>query len=256
MQKSGGSSAFAYIIGAFRSERGWRDKYFQRIWAADFVPNHANAIKRGDIRFLYGHFDPSPVFETFPGKFFTIVRDPVERVISLYNFCATMDNETLGGITGVRDHAFPEVTRSTWSLSTDMISMIDTVRAGLSFADFIRLPPQLFLGLESWPDYLAYLPKAGDPADYAGRFDVLGLADDMDWTLKELAALMGWHPPTSVPYVNRTPRYVVTRDTLTAQDIAVIECRTVFETALYRIAKGRAALKSAPPRRPSAPRSR
>jgi hypothetical protein len=239
MQKSGGSSAFSYIIKSFRAERGWRERHFQRIWAADFVQANANAIRTGKVRLLYGHFDPTPVFDVFPGRFFTIVRDPIDRVISLYNFCATMDDKTLAGITGVRDHAFPEVTRSTWSLSTDMIAMINAVRAGLSFSEFIRLPEQLFLGLESWPDYLAYLPKSGDPKDYAERFDVLGIADDMDRTLSALASLMGWTLPGSIPYVNKTPRNVITRANLTKQDITVIQGRTGFEAELYRIAKSR-----------------
>ncbi len=240
MQKSGGSSAHDFIIRSFRADPSWNDGQYLRIWSKGFVPSHFDEIRRGERRFVYGHFDPSRLFEAFDGVFFTIARDPVERVISLYNFCATMDDETLSGITGVRDDpAFTFGTPETYSLATDMISMIDVVRDGLSFENFIRLPERLFLGLESWSDYLAYLPKRGNPTEYASRFALIGLSDDMAWTLSELALLMGWPAPSSTPHVNRTPRNNVTRADLTVEDVAIIEGRTQFETTVWNIARAR-----------------
>ncbi len=149
MQKSGGSSAFQFIYEHASRDHGWKGEHYLRIWCSEFVPKHIDGIRAGQFRFVYGHFDPTPLFDHFSGVYFTLVRDPVERVISLYNFCATMDDETLGGITGVQSPDFAHLTPAIYSLSDDMQSMIAAVRGGLSFADFIRLPPELFGGLEA-----------------------------------------------------------------------------------------------------------
>lgn len=239
IQKSGGTSAFDFIIKSFRANETWNDSMYQRIWARDFVPMHLDAIRARKYRLVYGHFDPTPLFGRFKGSYFTVLRDPIDRVLSLYNFCATMDDETLGGITGVQSPDFTEGTPSTYALAGDMIAMIDMVRAGLSFADFIRLPEHLFPGLESWSDYLAYLPKDGTPEDYAARFAVIGIADDMTWSLTALAKHMRWPPPVEVPYINKTPRAIVSRAEITADDIAIINSRTRFEAELYKIAERR-----------------
>jgi hypothetical protein len=238
IQKSAGSSAHAFILEALRADPTFSGDHYQRIWAADFVPMHMDAIRAGTYRFIYGHFDPSPIFDAFDGVFFTIVRNPIDRVVSLFNFCATMDDSMLSGISAVCSPDFTEGTPSTFAMATDMLELVHAVRGGLCFSDFIRLPDQEFPGLESWSDYLAYLPKQGDPRAYAAHFATIGLTDDMAWTLATLGQQMGWQSsPSTIPHVNKSPGAPASLAKLTAEDIETIERRTGFEMELYRIAQ-------------------
>lgn len=202
------------------------------------MPGHLEpmlpALSPDEYRYVHGHFRLDRIAPLWTGEFFTLVREPVARIISLYNFLCSTGKPQINRMR-LREH--PCRSPALDAYAADSERMICLARR-LPFDDFIRLDRSAFPGVLSWPTMLSFLPARGDAAAYADRFLFVGLTERMAETGQRLCHALGL-TPGEVPRSNVTTGKFISRADLSPADLACIRERCRFEFDLYDEARRR-----------------
>lgn len=155
---------------------------------------------------------------------FALVRDPANRLCSLYNFVARMMERwsaqhamPIEEIRARREELAPRHPTLRWPASQAFI-------ATTSFADFLR-HPQLHNDLA----FRSQLSRLGGVAGVAVNAIPIEQAEDFLPALRARLEL-----DFDLPHVNRTERVLVSAATLTAEDRALIRERFAEDYAAFR----------------------
>lgn len=230
--KTGGASVHEYLLSKFD-----RSTYMPA-HLEPMIDLYRDRLKREEYRYVHGHFRLDTIAQCYTGKFFTIARNPIERVVSLYNFMGSMNDQLLGGLRRMCEPSFEMSTPGVIAFSQAMLEMHETLATGIDFNQFVRLPTDRFPGLQSWHNYFSFLPDS-DVQSYADQFTLIGLTSELLPSMRALSRIMGWTEPTAIPFVNETPIKKIKVTDITRTDIEIIRSRTQFEHALYDEARRR-----------------
>jgi FkbM family methyltransferase len=175
---------------------------------------------RRQLRFIRGHF-PFGIHELLavPCLYVTVLRDPVERVLSLYGY-----------IRSDPTHPFYDT----------------TPRRDVSLEEFLDLRPgptrdvqtSLLAGVPPWDDSVprdaTTLARAKENLE--GAFEMVGLTERFDETLELMRRVLGWRID-SVGSANVVPGRA-RRDDLDPSVVSLIEERNQLDLELYEFAAG------------------
>jgi hypothetical protein len=141
-------------------------------------------------RFVHGHFLPVFLEHHFGAvTTVTFLRDPVERVWSLYRFLRAHDP----------DAALDPLVRERISLARRFALDDFLDAASAKVLDVFENEQTKRLGARSGSDDWASM--AGPTLE---MFDYVGLAENLGESIASLCALVGWQPPSVVPRLNFT----------------------------------------------------
>ena len=183
-----------------------------RVWAA--MPSE----RRAQVRCIRGHLPYAPdLFAPRGTKFFTILRDPVERVISEYYFNLHNAGEKLHRILTGERMTLDRFVRS--SLSAEVHNAQTHLLAGTKSGACAE--ELLYLAMNSISDHMA----------------VVGISNRLDETLLLCRAVLGWrYPIYRAVNVNRRRPSI---KAIAPGTIAEIERANSLDRQLYRFACGR-----------------
>jgi Sulfotransferase family len=183
--KAGGTALWGVLSNRFAADR-CLDTYYGRSPSDDEL-NSAG--------FVTGHLSMSVLdrFEEVPVSV-TVLRDPIERALSVYSFFRELDEGPLG-----------------WPGLERYDAMLDLAKRH-PLEEFVEMAPELaehYLG--NW-QARALGAKRLDRADERledaleglRRCDFVGLAERQDESVDRLAGRLGWAPLTPLPLVNVT----------------------------------------------------
>ena len=172
------------------------------------VPEHVvNLLSRSDLRAVIGHFwFGLHEYVARPSRYITVLRDPMERVVSLYYYAKLQDTMTLEDF--ARNPPFREVDNDQTRRIAGMNPPVgECTRATLDLAR----------------------------KNLQRHFDVVGTTERMDETLAQLNAKLGWNREV-VSY----PRNVNTdrpkSSLLTPEAVDAIRARNELDYELWRYA--------------------
>jgi hypothetical protein len=176
------------------------------------------ALGRDDLRAVFGHF-PFGLHGrlTRPSTYLTMLRDPVSRVVSLYNFQRLLE-ERMGEHEGVR-------------LPTEM-----------SIEDFVREPPykeidngqmRRISGLDAGVGHCSDVMLQAAKENLRKYFSVVGITERFDETLVLLARTFGWSQ--ELLYYPRNVTVAGTHSSrLPGATIDLIRERNAYDIELYQ----------------------
>jgi len=177
----------------------------------------ASVRSRRDLRLVHGHFDLSMMKHLPAGtRYFTLLRDPVERAISHYYHYRRRPTERLHGLA-------VQATLAEWAGSCGLVEMDNGQTRRLAGEMNVPCGRVTRNTLERAKSNLA-------------RFAAVGLTERFDETLALLARVFGWGAHSYVAQnvaANRPHRSDLYRQTLQA-----IERCNRFDLELYRYAAG------------------
>lgn len=193
-------------------------------------------------RFFWGHFGYR-LTEFVPNEmiFITFLREPVEQVVSFYQFIrrnpqhylharASSDWPTLdqfvhdpAAIPHIRN---PQLFHFLWDAR-----LIEGVPTGIGAED-IRYMETVEAQMRAIPEH-EQLERAGARLD---RFAFVGLTERMEESLRLLAFTFGWKEFDSVPHLNTAPRRLSAEE-LSGETLAAIRELTRLDAELYTHAK-------------------
>jgi hypothetical protein len=178
----------------------------------------ASVRSRRDLRLVHGHFDLSMMKHLpYDTRYFTLLRDPVERAISHYYHFRRRPAERLHPLA-------VQSTLAEWVGSCGLVEMDN--------GQTRRLAGEMNLPCGRVTRHMLERAKSN-----LAEFAVVGLTERFDESLTLLARAFGWCPH---PYVaqnvgaNRPPRSELSRETVEA-----IERCNRFDLELYRCAADR-----------------
>lgn len=193
---------------------------------------HALSIEELDRFNLFSAHTDFAGVQRIPGRKFTLttLRDPKERVLSLYRFWRSHDKGT----------AFRN--RLWGPLAAHCLSFPDFLRyEGPGIQSNIRnAMVRNFLGRAWADDRGALVIDDASAVDLALRnletFDLIGMSDDFASMLNELSAILGVKPPRDIPIDNRSPPDEADRESHTSEVSELVDeltrlDRTFFEGA-------------------------
>ena len=220
--KTGGTSLTSLIESHYSVDQIMPRNYFGNDWiATKAVEDAASDIER--FALLRGHYNAEVCKFAGPGRFrFTMLRDPVQRVMSLWQDWRTKSDENLATaipqakelILFCREHTLEEL------LDSDLWMMQRHFHNGMTGQ---------FTG---WPERF-------DESDLdnalrtLAKFDLIGTTERMDDSMRALCAAMGWNAPANAPRLN-TRREDKRVDP--ALEAKIRECNR-FDLRLYEIAR-------------------
>jgi len=211
--KAGGTALWGVLSNRFAADQ-CLDTYYGRratdeeLNAAGFVTGHLSMS-------VLDRFEPDPVSVT-------VLRDPIERALSVYSFFRELDEPPLG-----------------WPGLERYDAMLDLAKRH-PLEEFIELAPELaehYLG--NW-QARALGAKRLDRADERledaveglRRCDFVGLAERQDESVDRLTGLLGWAPLTPLPRVNVT-RTRVREEEISAAALEALRELTAVDRELY-----------------------
>jgi hypothetical protein len=187
--KAGGTALWGVLANRFAAE-DCLDTYYGR----RPTDGELNAA-----RFVTGHLSMSVLdrFERSPFSV-TVLREPIERALSVYSFFRELDEPPLG-----------------WPGLEKYDAMLHLAKEH-SLEDFIEMAPELaehYLG--NWQARVLGAKRLNrtderleDALEGLHRCDFVGLADRQDESVEWLGRRLGWAPLTPLPLVNVTRRRV------------------------------------------------
>lgn len=208
-------------------EQQYRPKEIYSTYPTTFKPDAGieafqalPAARRAEIRLLKGHM-PFGLHQYIPGPstYFTLLREPVERVISFYYFVRHNPTHYLYDHVIARGRTLQEYIESQIALSTDNFQL--RLLSGVSYhRPYGQCDEELF---------------AQARRNLQEHFTVVGLAERFDETLILLKRTFGWR---NIYYIrhnvtrNRPEKEKIPADTLT-----LIRQANTWDTALYHQAQ-------------------
>lgn len=177
---------------------------------------------------LHGHvgFD---VAQRFDCESCVILRDPVDRVLSLFNFWQTRaqksnydENAAVGLVQGMEFGEF---------LQSDYPRLQSDLRNGQTFqiAGSHKFPTRRSLEAQSSEGVLEQAKRNLD------RFAIVGTTDRLDLFEKRVNAHFGLN--VRIAHRNRTKKRMVTRDSLSSKELDMIQAMNALDIELFLYAR-------------------
>jgi hypothetical protein len=211
--KAGGTALWGVLSNRFAADR-CLDTYYDRrpsdeeLNAACFVTGHLSMS-------VLDRFEQEPVSVT-------VLREPIDRALSVYSFFRELDEGPLG-----------------WPGLERYDAMLELAKRH-PLEEFLEMAPELaehYLG--NWQARaLGAKPLDGteenleDAVEGLGRCDFVGLAERQDESVDRLTGLLGWAPLTPLPRVNVT-RTRVREEEISAEALEALRELTAVDRELY-----------------------
>jgi hypothetical protein len=202
-----------------------------RHYGNDNIITHGDYVGRPPeslmhIPFVSGHFGYDYAKKLVKWrKSFTFLRDPVERILSLYYFYRTQDPETFPMyriahesdlaeflIRGLED---PLVKSRIWNNQTWQIAHGYAHQDNRGIEDFSQRE-LLDLALQ-----------------HIGNFSFIGLAENFESDAAFVAKILGWQTPENNTWVNANQGRRTTKD-LSIEEVSLLDELTILDRKLYR----------------------
>jgi hypothetical protein len=188
----------------------------------DLFEDFKNRLKTQTAALIRGHFEFGwHHFLTRPFTYFTIMREPIERVISEYHYILSKPGHPMHEQVGKHGAGLPKFVKDlhTPNLQTKKISGISfAANSGITGGENIDGHNMLEIAKEN----------------LAGHFAVVGLTERFDETLILLKREFGWAWPYYIRD-NITPKKTARRD-IPASTIKIIEENNLLDIELYEYA--------------------
>lgn len=227
--KTGGISLALFFRGLFEAESICPPPRRGGVW--NYTPEEVR-----QYRMFAGHFDVDFIESVDPqGITLTILRDPVSRTISLYDFWRSISPEWADEFLGDAPINAPRFARS-HSFSAFLRTDNTLVQHAISNAATRQLLGKRY-------DVLASKPVKAAQAAFTRlhKFDWFGTTENLTVGLSQLAQRLGVSPPDK-PHVNRTyspeagePRGEVIRTIPSTTDLQYCAALNQIDLRLYRL---------------------
>jgi hypothetical protein len=242
--------AFALHIpktGGRTLERHLRDWYGEALY---LVETNEEVVVQGldawlDKQVVSGHqFFPFADALNGPEFILTILREPVDRVISAYRYIQRKSDHVLR-------HEFTQRIRSIQDFVTDDIFSFhsadmqtrmlgcDADLAGI-LGKYRKGEIGISVARASYKEALNDLPGADTLERAKGRLlraDVsFGLAEDMSSSISHIARRLGMPVPTHVHRENAAPQVVAPRELFSPEELIIVRARNSLDEELYQFA--------------------
>lgn len=226
--KTGGTSTHSFLVNQFQESEVFPDRF-------NTLRNHSKE-HLSKYKYFSGHYDMDGI-ERIPGnKFiFTFLRDPVERVLSLYYFWRSITHThiekfNLGG---------PRVAKR-----LNLLDFLRYKKDGIP-ANIDNYMARLLLGggINCNSSVSAQRVYFDECVESLNRFDFIGFLDSYDDDYKSLLSMLGFEATEHVPYLNKGSDTDLTRETvekeLITEEIQIeLDRLTLFDQIVYEWAKG------------------
>ncbi len=240
LEKTGGHSLLAWLRGHLHPRQIDPDP--ARSVPADlfsaFPPSQAAALDRYPL--VWGHYDLPALRRLGPHRqVLTLLRDPADRLVSLYRYWRSVAPDALGPAS---ENLLPRFAQRLSLL--DFLACDDPLLLAATDNFYLRrltgrypAHGHLTLGPDDLADALAAL------ASIAG----VGITEDMPHSLRRFAALLGLPPPAAIARLNETdtnhrnnPRHhPAPAVALTPAIRAALDIRTKLDQVIYAAALAR-----------------
>jgi hypothetical protein len=189
-------------------------------------------------RFVWGHF-PYRFLQQMqtPITRVSFLRDPVDRVISLYYYWRSSDLDQVG----------PKLAKELslldflGSKNRAVRMQVENIQAWHFIDHYAPVFRNKYMTREADPSYDDLLDVAKAHLD---EFEYVGLTEHFDQSVKDICEVYGWPVPKSVPRVNKTvgrPRVSMISDT---ERERILELNKV-DVGLYEYVKAKSSLQNA-----------
>ena len=210
--------------------------------APPFAGRSLDGIRRHPL--VFGHYDLPSLQRLDPNRtLVTMLRNPVERILSLYYYWRSID---LGAVPVSASHAAVRTAHR-----CGLLEFLETddpaVRNHIDNLYVRRLTGGYATGAR--PDPVRQAPEAGLSAALAGlgQFDFVGITEQMGASVSALGDLLGFQPPDTIPQENVTAANMasggvfraVPRETLTPAHWRQLGRLTRLDAVIYRVATDR-----------------
>lgn len=195
---------------------------------------HLSSQDTQPYRCFYGHY-PYTFYQSCVQRpvYITVLRDPVERVLSLYRHARRIQEPAGVG------QAHLKAAAATGSLmdflqSGDRFVNLLTINAQTrQIATQLYFDPTLPEERASYPPDAELLERAKTHLD---QWPFFGITEHFQESVALLFYVFGWYPDLSYPSLNQSPNSLEPAD-LSPEAIAEIRARTQLDAALYHYAK-------------------
>ncbi len=178
-----------------------------------------SAEERAKIRFLRGHM-PFGLHEFFPltDEYITLLRDPVDRVVSYYNFILRTPEHYLYEIVTLRNMSLFDLLQTDYPIMMNdaQVRLLSGIWADVGYG---KVPSEM-------------LEKA--KANLQRHFIVVGITEEFDKTLLLLKEKLEW--PSEILYKKQNVSHKKASRQISAETLDAIRLYNQLDDALYQFA--------------------
>jgi hypothetical protein len=223
--KTAGTSLRSYLIDQYH-EKDVLQKY-------DWLSlNSTDIDELQKYNLIMGHFDYRMVGLLPPGyKTATFLREPIARTVSAIRH-AMRDPRFRPAQLDIEGKTFKEIIRN-----SEVVKWFANTQVSLLAADCPRdVIIEHYAQRKAMTDSLPFMNDVAFDLDLANarlkQFDFVGIVEQFDQGLLQLADLCGFYPPSNAPLLNKTPKDESLR--LDDEDMAILAELNALDIALYQ----------------------